>query len=346
MKMNNTRNDNDINLEDGLSSAIINMRALACFAVILIHASIIYSPTEWWANNFYGVIPRFAVPFFFMISGVLLINKSYTPLMFFTKRLPRVVLPLIAWSIIYYIWKQDDYKSIANFSKQFVTFPIYYHLWFLYSMIGVYLSAIVLIPFYNNSSHAEKLCFLALWITTNFLYPTAMGISESKNNLIDIYNLHVFYGMSGWFFLGAYLRDIKKPSCKIKTAHALVIFISIVLMLTLTYWSSKRMSPSGIPFEISEIFRGLNSPLTLTYSVSLFMLLLNIRNNKLSTIIARNSLGIYCLHIIVLSLTITATSEFNISKWVSIPLIAFITLTACTLIIDVIRRFPYMKWFT
>ncbi|WP_256813817.1 MULTISPECIES: acyltransferase [unclassified Serratia (in: enterobacteria)] len=344
--MNNINNNNDMNFENRLSSALINMRALACFAVILIHASIISSPTEWWANNFYGVIPRFAVPFFFMISGVLLINKNYTPLIFLTRRLPRAVLPLIAWSIIYYIWKQDDYKSVVNFSKQLVTFPIYYHLWFLYSMIGVYLSAIVLIPFYNNSSHAEKLCFLGLWLITNFLYPTMMGVSESKNNIIDIYNLHIFYGMSGWFFLGAYLRDIKKPLFKIKAPHALVVFISIILMLALTYWDSIRMSPSGTPFEISEVFRGLNSPLTLTYSVSLFMLLLNIKNNKASAIIAKNSLGIYCLHIIVLSLTITATSEFNISKWINIPLNAFITLTACTLIIDVIRRIPYMKWFT
>lgn len=322
-------------------NSLVNMRALACFAVIMIHAAIITEPSEWWANNFYGAIPRFAVPFFFMISGALLINHNYNPMSFVRKRLARVIMPLIVWSIIYYLWKHDDHKSVVNFVKQFLTFPIYYHLWFLYSMIGVYLSAIILIPFYNHSSHFEKLCFIGAWFMANFLYPTAMGILNGKLNLIEIYNLHTFYGMSGWFFLGAYLRD---GNIEINNKTLLAVALaSIAMMLALTTWDSLRMSQNGVLFDVSELFRGMNSPLTLTYSASLFLLMTKIKSIRLTEIIANNSLGIYCLHIIALSLSWSLVAKLEISKWLGIPLTSIMTLAACTLVISIVRRVPYFR---
>lgn len=337
-------NDKKTKSEADFFSSLNNMRALACFAVIMIHASIITTPTEWWANNFYGIIPRFAVPFFFMISGALLINKKYNPKTFLKKRLTRVIIPLVTWSVIYYLWKQDDYKSVINFLKQLFTFPIYYHLWFLYSMIGVYLSAIVLIPFYNNSSDFEKGCFLTLWFIVNFIYPTTGGILGEKTNLIDIYNLHDFYGMAGWFFLGAYLRDIT-PKINYRVTYSIVAACSAAAMLPLTEWDSMRISQGGTLFEVSELFRGLNSPLTLTYSVSLFLLMTKIKSNALANFVANSSLGIYCLHIIALSLTWPLVTKLEISKWVSIPLTSIITLVACTVVISIVRRVSFLRVF-
>ena len=334
----------NVKLQDSQSDffdSLINMRALACFAVILIHASIITNPSEWWANNFYGVIPRFAVPFFFMISGALLTNKKHEPKAFLKKRLQRVIIPLIVWSVVYYIWKQDDYKSCLNFFKQLFSFPIYYHLWFLYSMIGVYLSALLLIPFYNNSSNFEKLFFLLFWAISNLIYPTLKGVFNHNSNLIDIYNLYNFFGMSGWFFLGAYLRDFNIEANKILLL--LVALVSIFLMLILTAWDSARLSADGNLFNVSELFRGLNSPLTLTYSASLFLLMSRLRSNVLTHIISNNSLGIYCLHIIVLSSSLTIVTKFEISKWASIPLTSLITLVACTVVISFVRRVSFLR---
>ncbi len=57
-------------------------------------------------NNIYNSMMRMAVPLFFMASGALVLNSKQENLsIFFKKRLLKVVIPLIAWSLIYIIFK-------------------------------------------------------------------------------------------------------------------------------------------------------------------------------------------------------------------------------------------------
>jgi len=51
--------------------------------------------------NIYGSIARISVPLFFMMSGYLLLPRTESLRSFYTKRMPKVVLPFIFWSVIY-----------------------------------------------------------------------------------------------------------------------------------------------------------------------------------------------------------------------------------------------------
>lgn len=332
-------------INDSFFKSLDNMRAIACFAVILLHAAIITSPETWWAHNFYGALPRFAVPFFFMISGALLINKSYQLNVFLKKRLIRLVCPLIFWSIVYYIWLAKEYASIHDFLITFFKFPIYYHLWFLYSMIGVCFTAIILIPFYNNSSKNEKTFFIALWVLTSLIYPTISGIYDTNDNILEIYNMYMFFGMSGWFFLGAYARDYLSDLRTSKIHIISLLIISFLAMVIFTWWDSKRIAHNDVLFNVSELFRGLHSPITLVYTLCLFILMSHSRSNSIMKLIADNTLGIYCIHLIILNLTWKIDIVSTLSKWLSIPLISIITFSLCLLVIYTLRKIKPLRNF-
>ena len=86
------------------------LRALAIIAVVFIHFSAdvagqyrkIATP-DWLSAAFYNGLTRGCVPLFVMLSGALLLNPDKTVSIkeVFSKRLPKLVIPLVVWSIIY-----------------------------------------------------------------------------------------------------------------------------------------------------------------------------------------------------------------------------------------------------
>src|SRR5665647_295484 len=158
------------------------LRALAVFAVIILHIASDYvehygeiSNSDWWAANIYNGLVRFCVPMFVVLSGAFLLRKDriITTKELLLKRLPKLVIPLIAWSIIYILFKTIDYKeplSSINIPDQLKTFyqePVAYHLWFLYMMIGVYLAWPVINVYIKAATEKNILYFLTLWFIVN-----------------------------------------------------------------------------------------------------------------------------------------------------------------------------------
>lgn len=91
--------------------AIDAMRLLAILAVVLIHTTTRtlqvtgYNLNVTWWPLLLNQITRFAVPMFFLISGfVLELNYDHHPhyLSFLKKRLSRILVPYLFWSLIYY----------------------------------------------------------------------------------------------------------------------------------------------------------------------------------------------------------------------------------------------------
>ncbi len=90
------------------------IRTIAFMLVILQHVACInafrYNEiTEqwWWFSNFYDSISRICVPLFFVLTGALMLGKQsdYNNLKaFLYKRVIKIVIPLIGWSIIYSLY--------------------------------------------------------------------------------------------------------------------------------------------------------------------------------------------------------------------------------------------------
>jgi len=87
------------------------VRSIAIILVVTIHCSTGYfrEPSEsvpgWLFACFVHVSSQIAVPLFFMVSGYLLYKPGIDPGLFFRRRLRRLMIPLITWSIIYVVFR-------------------------------------------------------------------------------------------------------------------------------------------------------------------------------------------------------------------------------------------------
>ena len=108
---------------------INNAKIIAAFAVIMLHISSYflynsYLDFNWWTANLFDSSARWCVPVFVMISGYLLLSpeKNYTTLDFYKKRINRIIIPLIFWTVFFLAWT----IFVAKINK--LPSPQFYHL--------------------------------------------------------------------------------------------------------------------------------------------------------------------------------------------------------------------------
>ncbi len=185
------------------------IRWIATIAVITIHVAAPYLykygsiPMLYW--NFYNFIDsltRFAVPFFVMLSGALLLNRNDSLKDFLFKRFSRVLIPFLFWSIIYSIY--HFYIVNSNFGFEYIAFFVKslnegasYHFWYIYMLIGLYLAIPVLRVFVQNAQTNLIQYFLLLWFF--FLLFSFFEITFNKDFNWTIYTGYVGYLILGYF---------------------------------------------------------------------------------------------------------------------------------------------------
>lgn len=86
------------------------LNVLSCFSVVVLHCNgIFWSRPDgrlWITSNFLETFFYFAVPVFFMVSGVTLLdyNKKYSTKTYFKKRFDKAVVPFFVWSVISFLY--------------------------------------------------------------------------------------------------------------------------------------------------------------------------------------------------------------------------------------------------
>ncbi len=131
---------------------LYNARICAIIAVVMVHVAnrVVESSDTgseyWWVGNIYGAMIRWCVPVFIMISGALLLEPSKEQDLptFYKRRVSRVLVPLLFWAAFFTVWKYvkgtmagDEFSTRELVAMAFRV-P-YYHLWFLYTILGLYL---------------------------------------------------------------------------------------------------------------------------------------------------------------------------------------------------------------
>jgi len=128
------------------------MRIMACLMVVLIHISatpVVSLTPNSPAQAFFvslNQIAKPAVPIFIFISGFLLHNiyrgKPLSPFVYWKKRLPKLVVPYVLWSLGYYFiyMKMGYYPLDINFVlKGLLLGTFIYHLYFMVIIIQFYI---------------------------------------------------------------------------------------------------------------------------------------------------------------------------------------------------------------
>ena len=282
------------------------VRAIAILTVLYIHATdgiyiissdailnyTLFSRIFNFASLFIG---RIGVPFFLMITGYLLLDRSYDDervRKFWQKNCKGLIIVTVLWSVIYAISLQviTVKSGQVNFGEAGTLF--FSHMWYMPMIIGMYLS----IPFVSEA--LEKFDSDTIWQATvvfsflAFLLPfiTLMFDMHGIKNVSVQYCLGFSGGVYGIYIILGYL--VKKGQFKhynnIKLG--LIALISFMVCLFFQYYAFTK----GYNFQLWYEF-----PFVLTGSFALFELcsrMDKVRAYPFVSFLAKYSFAVFLVH--------------------------------------------------
>ncbi len=263
------------------------IRICSMFFIIILHSAsyglrAYYFSKTWWVLNIITSVGTCAVPLFFMISGAMLLTSPKTDDIgiMLKKRLPRLAVPLLFWSLacilrdFYYIYKnlhRFDLSELFTAAVKIISAPAAVHLWFMYAIIPLYIIA----PFIRRIMDEEKLVkyLIVLWLTGCTLKTFYIAAPENIKMYFDfdLFNkLGFIDGFLGYFVLGAFLH---RGSLRLKNRLALpLIFILTAIIAAGTYYSTAKSD------SYSEIFKSYTSIWVILLSCLIYLAAVNIHN--------------------------------------------------------------------
>ena len=335
------------------------LRIISIFAVITLHvaASIAGNfskvpPDHWMVANIIDSITRFCVPVFFMISGALVLgdNRNYQFSYLFRKRILRILIPFIIWSLFYlYYFQQQPSFDLLNGLYTITIKPAMYHLWFVYPLIGLYLLIPLLGTFVTHAKDSIIHYFLILWFVVAILNPllnTLVGYQPPIFLLPK--NLEEVWLYTGYFVLGFYLSKKSFNFNKLLPIFLIVSGIVITILAT-DYFSYKHG-------RFYDVFYRYTTPNVLMVSIGVFWII-QMLSSKLETLkpmscsllikLSEASFGIYLMHIMILN---QVNIRLHLDANTFHPAIGILLTSVCVFIISavlthLIRQIPFIgKW--
>ncbi|WNO09944.1 acyltransferase [Teredinibacter sp. KSP-S5-2] len=251
------------------------IRLIAIIQVIVIHVTaqtyFLGAPIDsldGWLLVVLNSMSRVCVPLFFMVSGYLLLSRQEPVLKFFNRRFKRILTPLFAWSLIYLAmihWVEVKYPSgTSSVTPEYMqdiidkgwgalalmfVFPLYYHLWFLYSLSAQYL----LIPLWRNVYHSSSPT--KLWYV---LVVLVLGVQFSGyyyNSEMAGFNLFVqiIFGSATYVLAGSLVGRIP-----LKASIAWGMLALGIGLLIYTVWGTAYLSLEDGKYNMSLVDSSIN----------------------------------------------------------------------------------------
>lgn len=299
------------------------LNVIACFAVVMLHVSLIVFSPQATENWIFAVLIQalniFAVPVFFMISGMNLLayRRRYSTRTFFRKRFWRVGRALLIGSLFCYLvfcmFPQSFYGAElfkfgpADFLRRFLTNSINDTYWFFYDIIYLYILTPILSSLIQRKRLMEYTIILTLAISIGIPLCERLGIGHQYFDQLFSWPLFASVPLL-YFLLGYYIKSNYHPKrwhCWVALA---VFLISSGMMFYLGLWSNGYHKPSGLASYYDPYYIGISSPFCLVQSVSVFVFFRSIEPSlrglradikSFLRVLSSASLGVYLFHILL-----------------------------------------------
>ena len=254
----------------------------------------------WNLSNLLSSLAVAAVPLFFMISGALLLGSEKTddPAYLLRRRLPRVAVPGLCWSLLVVggVWLSQGGEAallkLVNLPGISVITPY----WFLYALIPMYLLSPLLKRLTDHMEERHWRYLLGLWVVVT------LGLNQLSGFLPDPWyallrenqtlNVSLLEGYLGYFLLGAWLDRMERPPAR-----------RILLAAALGSWAVIALGTWGV-FLVTgvygEQFATYRGVFTMVLSASLFLLFRDAfrgrRSGRAAVLLSACSFGVYLAH--------------------------------------------------
>ena len=294
-------------------------------------------------------ISRLGVPLFLLLTGALILKKDFKKensiLNFYKNNLVPLILTYEIWAIIYsiYLYFETNTFNLKDLILEmlFVKKPPISSIWYMPMIIGVYIFLPYLaIVLQKLSLKIVKIPYIITMIAFSFL-PT-MNIILLLNGL-ETYSLIIDFNLSGGLYciyiISGYYIANKNCLKKVNTKTLIVLFIIFFgLTVYVQSLSNERLLYSVWYDSFTLILAG----------IILFELLnrIKIKRNIIITItnyISKIRLGIYYLHIILVTIIGNKIIRLNFNNPVKVMIIFTLSIISSTLIILVLSKCKLIK---
>lgn len=340
------------------------IRVLAVFFVMLIHSAATLLdkwnkiPFDFWMwGNAYDSLARASVPLFIMLSGALILGKQEDTRTFFKKRFSKLLFPFVFWVAAYINWRIFYIGEVLPVEKIIIsvlTGPVFYHLWYLYMVIGLYLITPVLRKLLKVIEGRELIYLFILWFLWNAVLPLASYLIW----LYVGYSVHLgvkipmIMGYTGYYILGYCLARKEFPAGAVAGWWA--VFAGSTVATFLGTWAFSDAAKGFQPI-LYDYF----SPTVILQAIALFIILIHTGNSlesKVSkglkqrlSLLGRYSLGMYLVHVMLLMALGDGGLGFKLHGSAfypayAVPVTAVVSFVLSFVIVDVLARIPGVRY--
>jgi surface polysaccharide O-acyltransferase-like enzyme len=275
-----------------------------------------------------------------MVSGALLLRNPEDASTFFKKRLSKLIIPLVFWSVFYYTLYLTINSSIGDFSfrgiiTNIVLTPAAGHLWFVYAILGIYF----LVPVLSSIDEKRKQSTLIYYTSIWFLFASPLpyirlfgaNIPANFGTWYFVNEMPQFYNYSGYFTLGYILYNAKESRALTKISILAFIASAASMFFLVLFDSSAKKA-------ITQDYWEFKTPLAVIMSASVFYVAKNFnstlsKTQKISTYLSSLTFGVYLCHVAAIYLVC------NMYGWVTQSIPLFFRLPIQALIVALISFF-------
>ncbi len=330
------------------------IQVISAFAVVFLHTNGCFWNFDgvaryWKTANIIESFFYFAVPMFFMISGITLIdyNEKYTLKEYLKKRINKTFIPFLVWSVIgilYFRVKGELSNQIGDICVRsiidgIINSKVVVIYWFFGPLFIIYLS-IPLFAAVTKEKRKEIFCYLIFGYSIfNIIIPF---LAIFKWIVPVPFYVGVVSGYLIWPILGYVLHNYQ-PKMIIKVVLIIVSVLAFLLHCVGTYAASIQNG------YVDRTFKGYNSLPCYFYSIGVFIFLQFVGEKVMKTklkglfvFLSKYTFPIYLIHWYVHDICINV---LNIdSRSIIYRLLGpFAIVSVCIGITWVIRKIPIIR---
>lgn len=343
--MNNTTHDNQRVVWLDLLRLVAILMVIAAHSVDIFNAT----PQEDSSNSFWGAfigsMMRPCVPLFAMLTGMLLLPVRQKASDFYRKRIPRVLIPMLLWSVIYNLipWftgiiganksvvsiffpyefspSQELGSALENIARIPFSFNGYTsHMWYIYMLIGLYLIMPYFSAWVDKDDRTLTRGYVALW-GCSLLLPYMEQIFSADILGVCAWNrfglLYYFAGFTGYLLLG----HLMGAGNRLRRAKAIAVGTMLYVSGFIITYSGYSTMAEQYSYEqapqLLELFWQYCSPNVVLMTLGIFLIAqrINITSASAQQLLAnvtRCGLGTYLIHYIFIGPTIIILSSLGL----------------------------------
>ena len=344
------------------------LKSIAIFLVILYHVGTFYNANivggniifldylKYYLRGFMSI----GVPIFFFSNGVLLFKKDFKLKKHLIK-ICKLVCITVIWTFLSYaiisLFKENtiDIKSMIK-SLWSLKFQYNNHLWFLYTLVVIYIFFPLLKLAWDKEKNIFYFFFCAILIVTVgnkllvqiyniFAILFSKNIKDIGTNLFSKFNpVSGIYGYAiVYFMLGAICFEYKDRLNTKKNTILSILTLIVSSILLCVYWVIISIYTNSTQ---DYVWGSYDIIFTLINVIALFIISLNYTGNnlfgKVINIIGKNTLGIYLIHMIIINFFIFLNINYkgNSIREVFYSIVIFLISLIITIIIG---KIPILK---